>query len=336
MDEYGVIKLLARLAGRLPSGYTPIGDDVAAIPSKRGKLVLKSDMLVAKTDVPPGMTWRQAGRKSVAMCVSDFAAKGVRPDVFMVSMGLPRTLQDREIRSLALGFHDGMREWGMNLIGGDTNEADDVIVDCILAGFADRIVGRGGAAPGDLVVVTGEFGTTSAGLKILLDEAKAHPAFRRKALRNVYIPSPRLELGLVLSRLLSSAMDSSDGLAICLHTLAEMSGVGMRIDRIPHARALERFSSENRYDLDELLLYGGEEYEIVGTIRASDVDEARRAARAAGGGGGDLFVIGETTTHPGQVAMADGSLIERRGWVHLDQNKSKPRLRRPSRSSRTS
>ena len=64
-----------------------------------------------------------------------------------------------------------MTEWGLNLVGGDTNEADDVMIDCILAGFADRTVERGGAGPGELVVVTGEFGTTSAGLKILLEDA---------------------------------------------------------------------------------------------------------------------------------------------------------------------
>ena len=77
MNEYEIIDLLKRTAGSSPPGYSPIGDDVATLPASPGKLVLKSDMLVGRTDVPPGMTWRQAARKAVAMCVSDFASKGV-------------------------------------------------------------------------------------------------------------------------------------------------------------------------------------------------------------------------------------------------------------------
>jgi thiamine-monophosphate kinase len=313
MNEYDIIDLLTRMAGRLPAGYSPIGDDVATIPSSPGRLVLKSDMLVGRTDVPPGMTWRQAGRKAVAMCVSDFASKGAVPQALMVSLGIPRNLEDHDIRAVARGFRDGMTEWGLNLVGGDTNEADDVIIDCILAGFAGRIVERSGASPNELVVVTGEFGTTSAGLKILLDKASSAPGFRKMALENVYRPSPRLKLGLALRDYLTSAMDSSDGLAICLHTLAEASRVGMKIDRLPNRRALEKFASDNHYRLDELVLYGGEEYEIVGTVPRNRIAEAEAAAKAAGAG---LIVIGETTGGGG-VVTAGGSTIERRGWVQL-------------------
>ena len=72
-------------------------------------------MLVGRTDVPPGMSWRQAGRKAVAMCVSDFAAKGVSPRVMLVSLGIPRSLDDAGIRALAKGLRDGMDEWGPRL-----------------------------------------------------------------------------------------------------------------------------------------------------------------------------------------------------------------------------
>jgi thiamine-monophosphate kinase len=313
VNEYEIIDLLTRTAGRLPAGYLPIGDDVAILPSSPGKLVLKSDMLVGRTDVPPGMTWRQAGRKAVAMCVSDFASKGVSPQALMVSLGLPRSLTDRDIRALARGFHDGMTEWGPRLVGGDTNEADDVTIDCIMAGFTDRIVERGGASPGELLVVTGEFGTTSAGLKILLEKARSDPGFRKLALENVYRPSPRLKAGLALRGFLSSAMDSSDGLAICLHTLAEASKVGMKIHELPHGKPLERFAAANHYRVDELVLYGGEEYEIVGTVPRGRIKEARAAAGAAGS---ELIVIGETTSDLG-VATAKGRPIEKRGWIQL-------------------
>ena len=314
MNEYEIIDLLTTSAGRLPRGYFPIGDDVAVLPSSPGKLVLKSDMLVGRTDVPPGMTWRHAGRKAVAMCVSDFASKGVSPQALMVSLGIPRTLEERDIRAMVRGFQDGMTEWDLHLVGGDTNEADDVMIDCILAGFTDRIVERRGASPGELVVVTGEFGTTSAGLKILLENARATPGFRKAALENVYRPSPRLKLGLALRDYLSSSMDSSDGLAICLHTLAEASKVGMRIDQLPYSgRPLERFASENHYRVDELVLYGGEEYEIVGTVPRNRITKAQAAARTLGS---ELTIIGETTGESGIVTAA-GRVIEKRGWIQL-------------------
>jgi len=129
----------------------------------------------------------------------------------------------------------------------------------------------------------------------------------------VYTPSPRLELGLALSSYLSSSIDSSDGLAICLHTIAAVSGVGMKIGTLPcHRAELEKFARRNGYVLDDLVLYGGEEYEIVGTIDKKKIDEAQRVAASIGE---ELFVIGETTRGP-QIESSGGR-IQRKGWIHL-------------------
>jgi thiamine-monophosphate kinase len=313
MDEYDVINSIKRIS-TLPPGYSPIGDDVATLPSRKGKLVMKCDMLVGKTDVPPGMTWRMAARKAVAMCVSDFAAKGARPDSFMVSVGLPRGVREEEVDELVLGFKAGIDEWRVKLIGGDTSEAGDLIIDCVMLGFARRVVARDTAKPGELVVTTGRFGETSAGLKVLLDGAVAEAAFRRKVLRNVYFPEPRLTVGLSIARYLSSSIDSSDGLAICLHTLAEMSGVGFEVVRLPSSKAVSRFASQNDYRESDLVLYGGEEYEIVGTLPAERLRGASAAAREAGG---RLIVIGKTTSDKGVIRLSNGKMVEKRGWVHL-------------------
>ncbi|MDA4122737.1 MAG: thiamine-phosphate kinase [Thaumarchaeota archaeon] len=314
MDELEIIRLMKTMAGKPPDGWLSIGDDVAVLRGRRAGVVLKSDMLVGKTDVPPGMTWRQAGRKSVAACVSDFAAKGVSPEALMVSIGIPRSLSDADIRSLIKGFGDGMKEWGVRLVGGDTNEADDVVVDCVLVGFSDRVVKRSGAKPGELIAVTGDFGRTSAGLKILLDGAKPDPKFRKSALASVYMPSPRLALGIKLAGRLSSSMDSSDGLAVCLHTIARMSGVGMRIDRLPcDVPSMERFAETNGYSVEDLVLYGGEEYEIVATVEKAGIKGAQAIASSMGE---KLTVIGETTEPPSIVTMGGRSLRDE-GWVHL-------------------
>jgi thiamine-monophosphate kinase len=318
LDEYDIIDLITKRFGPLPAGYLPIGDDVALIP--RGKagerVVLKCDMLVGRTDVPPGMTWRMASRKAVAMCVSDFAAKGARPTAFMVSVGLPRGTPKGKVVDLASGLVDGSREWEVRLVGGDTSEADDLVIDCVMAGFAKDVVRRTGARPGHLVVTSGTFGRTSAGLRILMVGAVAEPRFRKGAVSSVYMPEPRLDLGLSLSGCLSSSIDSSDGLAISLHTISEMSGVGIRLSEVPYARGLEEFASRNSCSAEELALYGGEEYEIVGTLERGRLSDARSRARASGC---ELRVIGETLSREELegVVFPDGRKVRRDGWVHF-------------------
>lgn len=318
LDEYDIIKLITGRFGNLPKGYLPIGDDVALIPpGRRGDgVVLKCDMLVAKTDVPPGMSWKMVARKAVAMCVSDFAAKGVRPTAFMVSLGLRRGTREADVVQLASGLLEASREWGVKLVGGDTSEAGDLTIDCMMVGFARRVVRRDGARPSEYVVTTGSFGQTTAGLKILTKGAEAEPGFRERAVSSVCMPEPRLEVGLALSRYLSSSVDSSDGLSISLHTISEMSGVGIRLSELPYADGLEEFASRNSCSAEELALYGGEEYEIVGTVPKGRVRAAKSKARSLGC---ELRVIGETLPASALrgVALPDGRKVRRKGWVHF-------------------
>jgi thiamine-monophosphate kinase len=314
-DEYDIIKAITSRQDRLPRGYEPIGDDVALVPAGKEdeKVVLKCDMLVERTDVPPGMGWRRAIRKAVAMCISDFAAKGVCPTAFMASLGLPKGTRKEQIEALAVGLADASKEWGVRLVGGDTNEADMLVIDCAMIGFAKSIVRRDTADPGEYIFTTGNFGKTAAGLKILLDGAKADPRFRREAISSVYLPRPNLKIGTAIARHISSSIDSSDGLAISLHTISELSGIGMSLEILPYAKDLERFASSNSYDAKELALYGGEEYEIVGTVSKRNLPKAVKEARSLGG---ELIVIGKTTKAEG-VVFRDGRRIEKKGWIHL-------------------
>ena len=322
LDEYRIIELITRRFGKLPKGYLSIGDDVALIPpGRKGEsVVLKCDTLVGKTDVPPGMTWRQASRKALAMCVSDFAAKGARPTSFLISLGLPGGTEEEKVAEVASGLLEGSREWDLRLVGGDTSETDDLILSCAMIGFADSIVTRDGADAGEYVVTSGTFGQTSAGLRILIKGAEAEARFRKEAVSSVLTPKPKLELGLALSRFLSSSMDSSDGLAICLHAISEMSGVGVRLTNLPLADGLERFASRNSCSAEELALYGGEEYEIVGTIKKSRLPKARSKAKALGC---ELHVIGETVPKAELegVVLVDGRKVRKDGWVKF---RSKP------------
>jgi len=316
-DEPDVIRAMIESAGRLPSRYMKIGDDVAAVPVSRKKLILKMDMLVERTDVPKGMTYRQAARKAVAMCISDFAAKGVRPDSFMISLGLRRGTTDTDVEELARGFKEAEKEWGVFLVGGDTNEAGELVIDCVMVGFASRVVGRSGARPGDALVVTGLFGFQPAGLRILGEGAKSERSFRRNALESVLSPNPSLKTGLALAPYLTSSMDSSDGLARSLHTLASMSGVGFEVDFLPMGRGVEGFAKTNGLDAKHLALAGGEEFVIVGTVNPGKLGDARRAVRRVGG---ELFVIGKATGEPKRIVLRSGRTAKQipdEGWTHL-------------------
>ena len=269
------------------------------------------------TDVPAGMTYRQAARKAVAMCVSDFAAKGARPDSFVVSLGLKKGVSQEQVDELATGFRDAEREWDVLLVGGDTNEAKELVIDCAMVGFAKRLVSRRGARPGDALIVTGLFGYPPSGLRILNGSAVANGEFGQKSRASVLDPTPSLEVGTALGPFLSSAMDSSDGLARSLHTLATESGVGFEVTMLPAAVGVRKFAGTNGLRMEELVLEGGEEYVIVGTIPKSRIASAREAVHRAGGA---LFEIGKATSEAGQVVLTTGKKrrhIRDVGWTHL-------------------
>src|SRR3990170_6023286 len=136
----------------MPGLPVPFGDDVSAVNLNAERVaVLKTDMLVAATDVPVGMSFWQAARKAVVMNVSDFAAKGALPIAALVSLGLPGSLPREDVEAIASGLNAGAREYGAYVIGGDTNEASDVVIAVFLYGTAKRgkLMLRSGARVGD-------------------------------------------------------------------------------------------------------------------------------------------------------------------------------------------
>ena len=299
------------------------GDDVSAVNIDEDNVaVLKTDMLVGKTDVPPGMSLRQAARKAVVMNVSDFAAKGVKPLVMLVSLGLPRTLKEEDVKEIGKGLNEGAREYDAYVIGGDTNESSDLIISCSLLGFSnkERLITRCGAKPGDIVTVTGEFGKTAAGLMILLEGLSAPKNIERALKEAVLMPKARLKEGLALSKVggLTASIDSSDGLAWSLYELSDASDVGFIIENVPIAEEAIDFAEIYNLDPLELGLYGGEEYELIVTIQPESWEKAKRAVAESGG---SLMKIGVVTEEKRIKLKANGKIriIERRGWEHFKE-----------------
>ena len=317
LDEKQIIQIFANKLG--------ISDlnDVALL--DKG-IVIKSDMLVASTDIPSGMEPWQAARKSIVSCVSDLAAKGVRPHAAVISLGIPDSYSMLRpyIEGLAEGFAIASKEFGVKIVGGDTNEAAELVIDCSMIGFSTfKVPTRSGAKPGDYVIVSGPFGFAPAGLAILLQNAitvnssngsSDSVTFRKHAVKSVLEPYPRQSFGLALARYFSSSIDSSDGLAVSLYELASHSeGVDIIIYNIPFVEGLDEFAQENSLDKNELVFHGGEEYEIVATISPTTISQAEAAARKAGV---NLHVIGRVEKGSGKV-FARNRLLENRGYMHL-------------------
>jgi len=321
LGERKIIELILEQLERMPQMPIPFGDDVSAYPiSDSQLLILKTDMLVGKTDIPPDMSLWQAARKAVVMNISDFAAKGVKPKVMLVSLGLPRKLTMKDVKDIGRGLNAGAREYGAYVIGGDTGEASDLVIALSLFGMAkkDEVMLRSGARPGDLVAVTGLFGKTTAGLKILLSGSKVKPEIRQAFVESVLMPFARLREGLALAqtKAVTAAIDSSDGLAWSLHEIARASKVGFLIDNLPVAEGVEKFAEINRIDPLELTFYGGEEYELVLTIKP---ELWRKAEEAVEKVGGKLLPIGKATAEREIFLKIRGKkrVAEPRGWEHF-------------------
>ena len=257
--------------GIMPGMPVPFWDDVMALSLGDGRaVVLNTDMLVWSTDVPRGMTHRQAARKAVVMNFSDLGAKGVRPAAFLSNIAIPRDVSVENVEELAKGFEEGAREYGGYVIGGDTNEADDIIISGVAVGVADEgaLIKREGASPGDVLATTGYFGDTAAAFKMLLEGCEAPKEVEESLLASVFSPRARVEEGVALaeSRAATSCIDSSDGLARSLYDLSRSSGLGFTLHKIPVSQGARMFAEHNDLDPVALALYGGEEYELVFTV----------------------------------------------------------------------
>jgi thiamine-monophosphate kinase len=323
LGEHEIINLIRKRLVLPPDMPVPFGDDVSAVPLGNGEVaVLKTDMLVAKTDVPPQMSLYAAARKAVVMNISDFASKGVQPTAVMVALGLPKKLaNEKAVLEIAEGLNAGAREYGAYIVGGDTGETDDLIISLSLYGTAkqDRLMLRSGAEPGDILAVTGRFGNSAAGLRLLLDgKYTAEPVLRLVLENAVFNPCARLAEGLALAKAgcVSASMDSSDGLAWSLYELMRMSGVGFTLDTVPVASETAKFSAENKLDATVLALYGGEEYEIVLTVHPEKWAAAKAAVEGVGGA---LIPIGKTTKEKQVTLKTEGGIrtVEPRGYEHF-------------------
>jgi len=321
LGERKIIDIILGCLDQMPKMPVPFGDDVSAADIGNGKLaVIKTDMLVGKTDVPSSMSLWQAARKAVVMNISDLAAKGVQPIAILASLGVPKGLTKNDFEEIGKGLNAGAREYDAYVLGGDTNEASDLIINCTAFGTCQKslLMKRSGANPGDLVAVTGFFGKPPAGLKILLKRLSVPKKLEKALVDSVLMPQARLKEGLALAqtKAVTASIDSSDGLAWSLHEISRASNTGVSIDSLPIAKEAEEFAKIHKLNPPELCLYGGEEYELVLTIKPKLWEKVKAAVHHVGG---SLIRIGKVTREKSILLKGREKtiLIEARGWEHF-------------------
>ena len=261
LDETAIIKIFQTGFGKKDFE----SEDVEILNLGKIKIIAKTDTLVESTDIPSKMKLSDAARKSVVACVSDFAAKGVKPKYGMISINLPKTISRSKINEIVSGFKKACKEFDISIIGGDTNGGKEIVFNVCLFGITDRIVTRKGSKKGDLIFVTGPFGYTSAGLSMLLGKKKGKEVFVKKAIKSVINPKPKLDFGLKNKKYFSSSMDSSDGLSTTLNEMSKQSKNKFIINKIPVLKDLENYVEFYKLDLNNMVFNGGEEYEFIFT-----------------------------------------------------------------------
>ena len=313
-DESDIIKIFQRKLGNKKF----FSEDVETFSFGKIKIVAKTDTLVESTDIPAKMKLGDAARKSIVACVSDFASKGIRPKYGMISINLPKTISNAKIKEIATGFRKACQEYSILILGGDTNEGKEIVFNvCIFGNTNDNIIKRRGAKKGDVIFVTGPFGYTSVGLKIILGKHKRKGKFSKKALKSITRPNTRLDFGIKNKKYFSSSMDSSDGLSTTLNEMSQQSKKKFVIDHIPGTRNLHIFAKSQKLNLIDLVFHGGEEYEFVFTVSQKDKQRVKKNAKLLKT---PIIEIGHVTSGKGVfLHHEDDNMVplEDLGWKHF-------------------
>jgi thiamine-monophosphate kinase len=256
LSDVGELGLLAELARR--GLVRSIENDAAQIEG----VVVTQDALVEGVHFRlDWISWRDLGFRAAAVNLSDLAASGATPDGLIVSMGAPANTAVDDV----LELYEGIAEAGVPVLGGDTTRADSLLLSVTAIGRSDRVPGRGGARPGDTLVVTGPLGAAGA-------------AFRRGSFIR---PPIRVDEGRRLAAHAHAMLDLSDGIARDALHIAERSGCRLIIDldRIPLAEGAE----------PEDLAFG-EDYELLAAV--DDPGEFAVIGRCEAGTGMELIRAG--------------------------------------------
>ncbi|UTP37827.1 thiamine-phosphate kinase [Phenylobacterium sp. LH3H17] len=308
-DEFEQIARLYRPLTKGAAEAFDLLDDAAAIPSRPGfDLVITKDAMVQGVHFLSDEAPDLIARKLLRVNLSDLAAKGAEPYGYFLAVAWPPSFGWSERQAFAAGLaKDGAN---LVLLGGDTvSTPGPLMASLTMLGWVPtgRMIRRGGARVGDLVMVSGVIGDGWLGLAAArreLDDPDGYLADRYR------LPTPRLDLRAALRDRAHAAADVSDGLIADAGHIAKASGAGLRLnlERLPLSPAAHRWLGlqDDRATALRALASGGDDYEIVCAV-------APDAVRIPG-----LTLIGEIVAGAGVEVLVDGVPIDAGagGWRH--------------------
>jgi len=245
MDEFGIIARYFAPLATAPGAFG-LKDDAAAIPARPGfDLVVTTDQIAAGIDFFAEDPAATVAQKALRVNLSDLAAKGARPEYYLLNLALPRPAREEWLAEFARGLLEDQRQFGISLLGGDMSATEGPLSISVTAmGFVPegRMVKRSGAKVGDAVYVTGTIGDSGGGLALLKSEGMNLSEADRAYLVDRYrVPQPPVAFGKGLGDVAHAAVDISDGLIADLGHLALASGVGIVVKgkQVPLSPALK-------------------------------------------------------------------------------------------------
>jgi thiamine-monophosphate kinase len=332
LGEFGLIDRIAEgIKHQQASTIKGIGDDAAVIDAGDHYTLISTDMLVEGIHFDLAYTPLQhLGYKAVAVNVSDIAAMNGKAEQITVSLALSNRFSIEAIDSLYNGIKAACANFAVDLVGGDTTSSRSGLIISITAVGSvskDKVVYRSGAKAGDIICVTGDLGAAFLGLQVLEREKQVflgnpdmqpelskyeYPVGRiLKAEARTDIVYDLAELGITPT----SMIDVSDGLASELFHIGKQSNVGIRIfeDKIPIDHQAFEAALEFKLDPVTCALNGGEDYELLFTIKQSDYEKIKNHA--------DIHMIGYVHEKSNErlLVTKQGNAIplQAQGWQHF-------------------
>jgi thiamine-monophosphate kinase len=268
LGEFELIaKHFAPLAGKTPGAYGLKDDAAVLTPAAGHDLVLTTDAVVAGVHFFPSDPPATIAQKALRVNISDLAAKGATPRVYLLTLALPPGVDDAWFTAFASGLRRDQVRFGVTLVGGDTVATPGPLTISVTAlGEVARgkMLLRGGAKAGDDIWVSGTIGDAALGLRVAKAEDvgldKKHGA---SVLHRFRIPEPRWVLGRALVGVAHACLDVSDGLIADLGHMSEVSGVKIEVEAqtVPLSPAARSALTAGRIGLSDLLT-GGDDYEL--------------------------------------------------------------------------
>lgn len=289
--EFGLIKHLTKnIEIQNASTIVGVGDDAAVI-DHLGQTVITTDLLVEGVHFDLMYTpLKHLGYKSIVVNLSDVYAMNATPTQVTLSIGISNRFSVEALEEFYEGVYAACDQYGVDLIGGDTSSSQKgfiISVTAIGEVQPDKVVKRSGAKKGDLLCCSGDIGASYIGLlflerekKIYLENPQVQPDLEGEdyVIRRLLKPEARKDIIEFFEQqniVPTSMMDISDGLSSeILHICAE-SGVGAVVyeDKLPINEATRLAAYKFEIDPTACALSGGEDYELLFTLKQEDYDK---------------------------------------------------------------